>query len=531
MKLDESRARYFNLYDLAPVGYVTLNEKGLIELSNFTFATQLGVTRADLVQRPLSRFMSQADADSFYLLRKKLLATGNPQSSELELVKPKGDKLWMQLEATVAEEDGARMSRIALTDITARRKIQADNELLERKIREMQKLESLGVLAGGVAHDFNNLLTVILGSSTLAERELTSESPVRVHLQSISEASHRAADLCKQMLDYSGRGRFVLERLDCSQLVEATAQLLKISISKKVEMRFNLQPGLPLIQGDATQLRQVIMNLVINASESIVSSGGVISLTTGRSNLEQPLPSEFGLGSDLPAGEYIFFEVTDNGCGMTAETRAKVFDPFFTSKFSGRGLGLAAVLGIVRGHKGAVKVTSEVDRGSTFRILIPVARTPSVAPQPKPTDRTRALGTVHATATKYWQGSGTVLVVDDEESIRLVTGQVLQLSGFDPVLAVDGQDALEIFRADPDRFTLVLLDLTMPRMGGEETFAEMKKLRPEVKVVLMSGYDQKNAMVRFPRSGPVRFLPKPFTVDSLCAVLAEVLGGSERAVE
>ncbi|MBC7369206.1 MAG: PAS domain S-box protein, partial [Undibacterium sp.] len=244
---------------------------------------------------------------------------------------------------------------------------------LERKLLETQKLESLGVLAGGIAHDFNNLLTGILGNSSLASLELPEGSPIQDYLGQINQASLRAADLCKQMLAYSGRGRFVVQKLDINQLVEETTHLLQISISKQAVLRFNLGRGLPTIEADATQIRQVVMNLVINASEAIGEKSGVVSVSTGLTRIDHAYLGGTIAAPEIPEGEYVSLEISDNGTGMSAETQAKIFDPFFSTKFTGRGLGLAAVLGIMRGHKGALKVYSELGRGTTFKLLFPCA--------------------------------------------------------------------------------------------------------------------------------------------------------------
>ena len=254
------------------------------------------------------------------------------------------------------------------------------------------------------------------------------------------------------------------------------------------------------------------MNLVINASEAIGDKSGVIALTTGLTRVDRAYLAGTMLASELTEGEYVFLEVSDNGCGMNAETQARIFDPFFTTKFTGRGLGLAAVLGIVRGHKGALKVYSEPGRGTTFKLLFPAASGASDAAAEGPS------------APGRWQGRGTVLVVDDEETIRSTVARMLLLTGFEPVLVADGREAVEVFRADPGRFVLVLLDLTMPHMDGEETFTELRRLRADVRVVLMSGFNQQEALVRFPGKGLASFLQKPFNVETLRAVFQGVLG-------
>ncbi len=425
---------------------------------------------------------------------------------------PDGKRRWFDVQYVPRREENGVVSGffVLVFEITEHKLAEIEREKLDRKVRETQKLESLGVLAGGIAHDFNNLLTTILGNASLAASDLPAHSPAHESITQISEASLRAADLCKQMLAYSGRGRFVVQALDLGSLVAETAQMLQVSISKKATLRFQLGSGLPPIEADATQIRQVIMNLVINASEAIGDRPGVIHLTTGHVHLDRA--SFSGIPEyDLPDGEYVFMEVSDNGSGMSAETRAKIFDPFFTTKFTGRGLGLAAVLGIVRGHKGAAKVYSEPGRGTTFKLLFPAYHGATASPPP-----------VEAKPVA-WQGKGTVLVVDDEATMRSTVLRMIGKIGMEGVEAEDGIKALQIYRENPARFAVVLLDLTMPHMDGEQTFTELRRNNPEVRVVLMSGFNAQEALVRFTGRGLDSFLQKPFTIDALRAVLKTVI--------
>jgi PAS domain S-box-containing protein len=426
---------------------------------------------------------------------------------------PDGKSYWFDVQYVPRKSEDGSVSGffVMVFDITESKQAQIERENLDRKLQEAQKLESLGVLAGGIAHDFNNLLTSILGNASIAAMDLPPGSPIHDSISPINEAALRAADLCKQMLAYSGRGRFVVQKMDLGQLVEQTTQMLQISISKKAVMRFRLEKDLPQIEVDATQIRQVIMNLVINASEAIGDKSGVISISTGLTRVDRAYLAGTLVDPDIPEGDYVFLEITDTGCGMSRETQAKIFDPFFTTKFTGRGLGLAAVIGIVRGHKGALKVYSELGRGTTFKLLFPAADSVGKA-------ESAATGTAGD-----WRSTGTVLVVDDEETMRSTVARMLRKHGIDPVLVADGRQAVEVFRAQPGRFALVLLDLTMPHMDGEQTFAELRRLHSDVRVVLMSGFDAHEATVRFTGKGLASFLQKPFTIESLRAVLQKVM--------
>ncbi len=395
-------------------------------------------------------------------------------------------------------------------DVTELRQAARERLELERKIQETQKLESLGVLAGGIAHDFNNLLTAVLGNVSLAMMPRHSASDMRPYLKQIEAAARRAAELCNQMLAYSGRGRFVLNRLDLNELIAETTHLVSISIGKTCVLRLNPAPSLPAVTADPTQLRQIIMNLVINASDAIGARGGVIALTTGVARIDQDYRATLRHASALPLGDYVFLEVSDNGCGMDGATLERIFEPFFSTKFTGRGLGLAAVLGIIRGHKGALKVYSEPGRGTTFKVFLPV------------TEGAAEKENASAPAAPDARPRGRVLVADDEESVRTVAARMLEELGYTVELASDGREAVERFRADPSRFHLVLLDLTMPHLDGEETFRQLRHLRPGVRVVLMSGFNKDDAISRFTGKGLAGFVQKPFTIETLHAAVREV---------
>ena len=404
---------------------------------------------------------------------------------------------------TAAETDALRVAAGVLGAAFERHRAERERLGLERKMVESQKLESLGVLAGGIAHDFNNLLTSILGNASLLRYDLPKHSSMHFSLEQIEKASLRAADLCRQMLAYSGRGRFQLQRVDLARLVEDTTHLLKVSISKKVVLRFNFALDVPAVEADPTQLRQIVMNLVINASEAIGDRSGQITLTTGLIHVDQAYLATMHLAPELPAANYAFIEISDNGCGMTPEVKARIFDPFYTTKFTGRGLGLAAVLGIVRGHGGALKVYSEEGKGTSFKVLLPVAAG-AKADEPGPVARPAT-----------WRGHGHVLVVDDEEPVRVVAARVLESLGFKVSVAEDGRAGVAAFEAQPDAFCLVLMDLTMPHYDGVQAFGLMRRVRPDVKVILMSGYNEQDAITSFVGKGLAGFLQKPFDLSAL----------------
>ena len=404
----------------------------------------------------------------------------NYSDSDVMLLKLFMDSVWMIVEQQRAEEGRRHM----------------ENQLLHA-----QKLESLGVLAGGIAHDFNNILMVVIGNAELALMRINKESPAVENLHRIEQAAVRAADLAKQMLAYSGKGKFVVENLDLNILLQEMLHMLEVSISKKAVLRLNQYASLPPVEADATQLRQIIMNLVINASEAIGDKSGVIAITTGCMDCDRSYLKGVWLDENLIDGLYVYLEIADSGCGMDKETMAKLFDPFFTTKFTGRGLGMAAVLGIVRGHKGAIKVYSEPGKGTSFKILLPASGKPSELFN-------------HVRRHDGWQGSGTVLLVDDEETVRGIGAEMLKELGFTTITANDGRQALEIFKATPD-ISIVILDLTMPHMDGEQCFRELRQFKPDVKVIMSSGYNEQEVTQRFVGKGLAGFVQKPYKLSVL----------------
>ena len=437
---------------------------------------------------------------------------------EYRLRLPDGTEKWvLSRGAGIDGADGKFVTFAGLAiDITAQKHAEQERIALERKLLEGQKLESLGVLAGGIAHDFNNLLTGVLGNAGLARMTLPAGSPILSHLRSIETASLRAADLCRQMLAYAGKGRFVVEPVDLGALTSDLVPLLEVSIARKARLRLDLAPQLPPVLADATQLRQIVMNLVLNAADATRDRSGEIIVTTGLRHADHSTLDGSVTGAGLAEGTYVFLEVRDTGCGMPPDVLAKIFDPFFTTKFAGRGLGLAAVLGIVRGHQGALQVTSTPGHGTTFRLLLPPLSAGPLA------NLTTAAA---SSAAAPWRHAGQVLVIEDEEQVRTIAAHLLATFGLTPRIAIDGASGLAAFREHPGDFKLVVLDVLMPGLSGEETLAALRLIRPEVRVLLMSGYNEGDLLRRLAvPASPLAFLPKPFSREALEEKLRELLG-------
>ncbi len=389
-------------------------------------------------------------------------------------------------------------------DVTEQRRADDERRRLEEWMRQTQKLESLGLMAGGIAHDFNNLLTPILGEASIALMDLPPDSSIRGRLEKIQKTAQRAATLTHQLLDYTGRGALSTETLDLSRLVGELGALFETAVARKAQLRLQLPTGLPAIAGDAAQISQVVMNLITNAAEAISAGGGRIDVSTGVGSLTRAELESMLLGEELPEGSYVHVEVTDSGAGMSPETRARIFDPFFTTKFTGRGLGLAAVLGIVRAHRGAIEIESTPGLGTRFRVLFPASPGAAIPATPDASP-----------ARERAPDQGTLLVVDDDPGVLEVACETLARAGFEVLRASDGETALACFRKHVDAIRVVLLDLHMPGASGDDTFDAMRQIRPDVKIVLVSGYSLDRSPDHALRPGLAGFLQKPFLPATL----------------
>ncbi|MCS7047335.1 MAG: response regulator [Gemmataceae bacterium] len=472
----------------------------------------IGVVPGQLVGTRLQDYVGTEDLNDFPLAMHCRALAGESLHYEMEW---HGRFLQVHLEP-MRNQAGQITGCIGIAvDVTERKRAEAERERLQAQLLHAQKLESLGILAGGIAHDFNNFLTGILGYADLALREVPPNSTAHHLIAEAIKVTRRAAELTERMLAYSGKGRFVIEPVDLSALVIEMESLLKVSISKKCRLVLALASDLPAIEGDSAQIRQVLLNLVINASEAIGEREGVVTVATGVRHCTRAELASAYVNYDMPEGSYVYLEVADTGCGMAPEIQAKMFDPFFSTKFAGRGLGLSATLGIVRGHRGTIRCTSEPNQGTTFTVLFPAAAGRPKAELPP------------AAGEDAWRGDGKVVVADDEFLIRNMVGHMLRRLGFQVLLAADGQEAVELFCREANDVRLVLLDLTMPRLDGVEALRLIRAQRRDVPAILSSGYNEQTTAKRLTQGDQVVFLQKPYRFEELAAVVKQVLAARQ----
>jgi two-component system cell cycle sensor histidine kinase/response regulator CckA len=501
-------------------GVMTTDAHGTILTLNHTMERFTGWIQAEAVGKRLTDILvlvDAADHASHTNLLERVFQNQLQLASLTESLLRARDTTTRYVSGTAAalhNQAGAVVGVVlAFHDISEQKKAEEERLLWERQILETQKLESLGVLAGGIAHDFNNLLTGILGNASLVLDELEPGSPERASIQQIEIAALRASELTHQMLAYAGKGRFVIQTIDLNELIVEMAALLKASIAKPVALHFDLAAHLPPIEGDATQIRQIVMNLIMNAAEAIGEAPGNIRIKTQPQQFheERTAGTTAVVGDEPLSGDYIVLDVSDTGSGMDAATIARIFEPFFTTKFTGRGLGLAAVMGIIRGHHGRLQVTSEVGKGTVFSMFLPSVEGHA---------ERLPLPTAHRAGPAK---RATVLVVDDDALARSITTDILQHHAFTVIAVSDGQEAVDTYTAHGADIDCVLLDLIMPRMNGIEALERIHQINAQARVVLMSGYSEQEATKQIAHAQLAGFLEKPFTMTTLLETIRQIL--------
>ena len=510
--LKQSEARNRHLFESPLAGIMLCEGEAIVDV-NQTFLNWLGFTRAEFTDAALQwrtltppRYLA-ADNNALAQLR----MSGSFSPYEKELITRAGRRLPV-LVAGIALKTGREESgRKTPEDQPAAEYLCfvlniSERKQLEEKLLRSQKLESLGLISGGVAHDFNNLLATILGNSSLASDAISREHPAFRPICEVQIASRRASELTQQMLAYAGRASIAIRPVDVSNTVREIGSLLETTISKKAQLRLDLAPALPSVDGDEGQLQQIVMNLVINASEAIGENPGEIRVTTRQlEKFEASLPSR-------RASHYVALEVRDTGCGMSEETKARIFDPFFTTKTNGRGIGLATVLNIVRNHQGALLVDSQLGQGTTFRVVLPAGES-QPAHRPRPENIAREA---------LW-GTETILVADDDEGIRRMNRAALERFGYKVLLAGDGEEAVRVFRDHHAEIAVVLLDWAMPVMNGDEALLRMLEIDPAARVLMSSGYAETGTLKRGGQSLIAGFVQKPYTTTYIIERLRRII--------
>ncbi len=513
--LSESERRIKSLLEAADDVIFSFDSDGVFLFCNSVAYKQLGFdSEKDLLGKSISDVFSQKDAARISESIGKVFETAQVQRYELTSTVIGGQQRWYSTTLSpVCGEHGEVLRVLGISrDVTDFVKAEAERRKLEEQIQRSQKMESLGVLAVGIAHDFNNLLVAVLGNADLALMDLPPDSSARLAIEQIRNAAVKASELTNQMLAYSGRGQALVRKLDINKMLREMIELVKASVPKHMELQLDMEEDLPFVQGDSAQLQQVLMNLVTNAAEAIGEHKGKILLSSKVVTVDEEMAHRLYQKEDVVLGPHVCIEVKDDGVGMDTDTMDRIFEPFFSTKFTGRGLGLSAVLGIVRSHKGAMLIDSVPGKGTTFSVMLP------------------AMGSEHSrhlssSETKTMlNASGTVLVVDDESSVRQVARDMLTHFGFNVVVAASGQEGLEILKKRSGEIRLVLLDLSMPRMGGEETLRRIYELWPQLPVLLCSGYSEEDAISQFSEAVPAGFIQKPFDVSRLLEKIKQVLG-------
>jgi PAS domain S-box-containing protein len=478
----------------------------------------LGYSAEELLSRSPLHLHHEEDREAF---RQEVLASrepGKPFTVRPHRLRCKdGSWVWVEANGVRYQSPDGELRLVGVArDITSRLRQEEIRQQLEEQLRSSQKLESLGILAGGIAHDFNNYLTPIVGMAGLLGADLPADSPLLPRVELIQKAARRATDLTAQMLAFAGGTEPRLAPLDLSETVHGMRLLLESTATHRAELVYDLASELPRVKADDGQIGQVIMNLVSNGAEALGDAGGRIEIRTGQLEADRDFLRDYHFGEQRGPGTYVYVEVCDDGEGIDEETRKHIFDPFFSTKFTGRGLGLAVVLGIVKGHRGALRIESSPEAGTRFRILLPAT---SAAENASTDDRSDA----HSDEAR-WTRPGTILVIDDDEGALEVTSILLERAGFEVLSERDGAQAIETFREHSAEITGIVLDNTMPSHSGTQVFDAIREIASEIPIVLALGYSRERVSNELLARGETRFLHKPFSADQLYRTLRQLLG-------
>ena len=526
--VQEMQSRYSDIFDEANDIIYTHDMEGYFTSINLTGEKISGYSREEALRLKVFDIIApEYREETARRIREKMEKGTAFTRYEVEIISKTGRRIPLEINSKILYVDGRPIGILGIArDITERREAEKERKRLEQQILQAQKMEGLGVLAGGIAHDFNNLLVGVLGNAGLALRRVPKDSPVHEYLKRIEQAAQQAAELTGKMLAYSGRNAFMARLVDLSRVAREAEPLLRAGISKEVTLEFDLVVDLPRIYGDAAQIHQVLVNLVTNAAEAMEGKPGHVLIRTYPFSVTPEYFAQVFFKENAEPGEYVCLEISDTGCGIPSDQIQRIFDPFYSTKFSGRGLGLPVVLGIVRGHRGLIHLYSEPGTGTTFKILFPRA------PEGRDTfsgllsfQQTEPSGVEEPSDTEEAAGkqSARILIVDDEQTVRQVMRDVLERSGFSVIEARDGEEAVSIFRQDPGQWKAIVLDLTMPRMNGREAYDHIRQLRSDIPVIIASGFADQDIDLQFCDHPPSAFLQKPFRARDLSSLLKRVL--------
>jgi PAS domain S-box-containing protein len=506
-ELEKALDRYSHLYDFAPVGYFTVSENGIVVEANLTAATLLEMERSALVGSPFSRFVLREDQDILYFHRKHLLETNKPQSCRLRLVKKCSSEFCANLEWTIVEDGdgGLRQIRIVASDVTEQKE-------LENKVRQARKMQAIGTIAGGIAHQFNNALHIITSRIDLLEMDFPGDENISKSAKEIKKSAFRMAQLTAQLLAYARGGKYHAKTVSLSDFVRETLSLVRHVVDSSIHVDLDLPLDILNVKIDLIQFQMVLSAVLVNASEAMAGEGN-IRIACRNEIITEDID---GNSPKLTHGNYACLVIADDGKGMNEETNKRVFEPFFTTKAEGRGLGLAAAYGIVKNHDGWISVDSELSKGTVVKIYLPAIEA-AVKEDAKSKPKAEPI-----------KGLGNMLVIEDEELVMEATREMLERLGYRVLEAKTGKEAIDIVQTFDGDIDLAMLDILLPGMNGDSIYPLLMKARPNLKVIVFSGYSIDGPAQKILNAGAEDFIQKPFTLVDLSEKLKKILGGDQR---
>lgn len=478
--------------------------------ANSAFYDFFDMDENSVIGNTLIEALQEHEREHFLKIDRMVLDTGESDIREEELTLKGHTRTIITSKVRFIDESGKRGLVCSIRDITGRKQAEEEKMVLEQQVQHSQKQDSLGQLSGGIAHNFNNILGIIIGYCDLTKRNFETADK---NIPMIEKAAERAAELCRQMMAYAGKDKLSITKVNIATQVDETIVMLKSTLPQNAVIKTNLSASIPMIEGDVSQLNQVVMNLIINASEAIGIAQGEVNVSLDKIEIIAGKTFEDYNGNPTPPGEYVCLEVTDNGSGMDETTLSKLFEPFYTTKFTGRGLGMSAVLGIIKSHGGVLQLFSQPGQGTTFKVFLPALLNEPTGDENQ------------SSSSESWQGSGTILLVEDEDEVRFIAKELLKMFGFTVLEAVNGKEALEVYQKNAADIMLVFTDIGMPVMDGYELIEKLKNLKPELPIIISSGYGDADVKVRIGSDNIAGIASKPYSTDTLRELLQSVMEG------